>query len=114
MSIQNDVQAVIGGILEGKVLETFDRFYADDVVMSENGAEPREGKPANRVYEEAFVENVEFHGAEVGEVLINGDRSAVEWFFDMTPKGGERGVQKQVALQIWRDGKIVRETFYHG
>ncbi|HKJ25379.1 MAG TPA: nuclear transport factor 2 family protein [Myxococcota bacterium] len=114
MSIRNDVQAVIDGIRKGEILETFDRFYADDVVMSENGADPREGKAANRAYEEAFVDGVEFHGAEVGEVLVDGDRSAVEWTFDLTPKGGERVKQRQVALQVWRDGKIARETFYHG
>ena len=34
--------------------------------------------------------------------------------FDLTPKGGERVQQRQVAVQEWRDGKIVGETFYHG
>lgn len=114
MSIQSDVQAVIDGILRGEILETFDRFYADDVVMSENGADERQGKAANREYEEAFVQNVTFHGAEVGDVLIDGERAAIEWVFDMTPNGGERVQQRQVALQTWRDGKVVRETFYHG
>jgi ketosteroid isomerase-like protein len=114
MSIRENVQAVIDGIQRGEILKTFDRFYADDVVMSENGVDPREGKAANRVYEEAFVEGVTFHGAAVGEVLVDGDRSAVEWTFDLTPNGGERVQQHQVAIQTWRDGKIVRETFYHG
>lgn len=114
MSIRDDVQAVIDGICEGKILETFDRYYADDVVMSENGVDPRVGKAANRAYEEAFVVGVTFHGAEVGEVLVDGDRSAVEWVFDLTPKGGERVTQRQVSVQIWRGGKIARETFYHG
>ena len=114
MSIRDDVQAVIDGILKGDILGTFDRWYDDDVVMSENGADERVGKSANRAYEEAFVNGVEFHGAEVGAVLVDGDRSAVEWSFDLTPKGGERTVQKQVAVQTWRDGKVVREVFYHG
>ena len=114
MSIRSDVQAVIDGIRKGEILETFDRFYADEVVMSENGADERVGKAANRAYEEAFVNGVEFHGAEVGEVLVDGDHAAVEWIFDLTPRGGERVQQRQVALQRWRDGKIVRETFYHG
>ena len=115
MGIQSSVQAVIDGILKGEILETFDRFYADDVVMSENGVDPREGKAANRAYEEAFVNGVTFHGAEVGEVLVDGDRAAIEWTFDFTPEdGGERVQQRQVALQVWRDGKVVRETFYHG
>ncbi len=114
MGIQDSVQAVIDGILAGDILGTFDRFYADDVVMSENGIDERVGKAANRAYEEAFVNGVEFHGAEVGAVLVDGDRAAVEWTFDLTPKGGERVRQHQVALQEWRDGKVVRETFYHG
>ena len=75
MSIHENVQAVIDGILKGEILETFDRFYADDVVMSENGVDERVGKAANREYEEAFVNGVTFHGAEVGEVLVDGERS---------------------------------------
>jgi ketosteroid isomerase-like protein len=114
MGIQDSVQAVIDGILAGDILGTFDRWYADDVVMSENGLDERVGKAANRAYEEAFVNGVEFHGAEVGAVLVDGDRAAVEWTFDLTPKGGERVQQRQVALQEWRDGRIARETFYHG
>ena len=43
MSLQTSVQAVIDGILSGQILETFDRYYAPDVVMSENGADERVG-----------------------------------------------------------------------
>ena len=114
MSIRSQVQQVIDGIARGEILATFDRFYADDVVMSENGADERRGKAANRAYEQAFVDGVDFHAATVGEVLVDGDRAAVEWTLDFTPKGGERVVQRQVALQRWRDGKVVREDFYHG
>ena len=104
---------MIDGIQRGEVLETFEKYYADDVVMSENGAEDRVGKATNRAYEEAFVNGVEFHAASVGRVIVQDDHAAVEWTFDLTPKGGERTLQKQVAVQTWRDGKIVREVFYH-
>ena len=114
MSTRENIRSVIDGILKGDILGTFDRFYAEDVVMSENGADERVGKAANRAYEEAFVNGVEFHGAEVGAVVVDGDHAAVEWIFELTPKGGERTVQKQVAVQTWSDGKVVREVFYHG
>ena len=114
MSIRDNVQAVIDGILKGDILGTFDHWYADAVVMSENGMDERVGKAANRAYEEAFVNGVEFHGVELGAVLVDGDHAAIEWAFDLTPKGGERAVRKQVAIQTWRNGKIVREVFYHG
>lgn len=114
MSIKNQVQAVIDGILKGKLLETFDAYYADDVVMSENLKDKRVGKAANRKYEEKFIENVqEFHGAKVGRVIVDGDHAAVEWTFDVTFKGGNRVVMHQVAVQTWKDGKVIREDFYH-
>lgn len=114
MSVNDSVRAVIDGILKGEILDTFDRYYADDVIMSENGVNERVGKEENRAYEQAFVDGVTFHGAAVGEVLVDGNRAAIEWTFDLTPKGGERVQQRQIALQVWNDGKITRETFYHG
>lgn len=114
MDIRKDVQAVIDGVLAGKILETFERYYADDVVMSENGTEDTHGKAANRAREEAFVANVTVHGASVGAVIVDGDKAAVEWTMDATPKGGARMTMRQVAVQWWRDGKVVREVFYHG
>lgn len=114
MNTRQNVQAVIDGILGGHLLATFDAWYADDVVMSENGANERSGKAINRQYEEKFVNSVEFHSAKVGAVIVEGDRAAVEWTFEFTPKGGQRMVQKQVAVQTWKDGKVIREDFYHG
>jgi ketosteroid isomerase-like protein len=51
--------------------------------------------------------------ATLGAVLVDGDHSAYEMTLDFTPKGGRRLVQKQAAVQTWRNGKIVREVFYH-
>jgi ketosteroid isomerase-like protein len=115
MSIHTQVQAVIDGILTGKILETFDAYYADNVVMSENRTEERVGKVANREYEIQFLDNVqEFHGAKVGRVIVDGDHAAVEWSFDITFKDGNRVNMQQVTVQTWKDGKIIREDFYHG
>lgn len=115
MSINNQVQSVIDGILAGKILETFDAYYADDVVMSENGIDERVGKTVNREYEIQFLDNVqEFHGAKVGRVMVDGHHAAVEWSFDITFKDGNRVKMQQVTVQTWKDEKIIREDFYHG
>ena len=114
MSIHADVQAVIDGILAGKILETFETYYADDIVMSENGAEDRIGKDVNREFEKGFVTAMDFYDVQVGDVIIDGHKAAVEWTFVMGPKGtGEKFTQRQVAVQTWKDGKIVREVFYY-
>ena len=114
MAMREDVEAVVQGILEGRILETFDAFYDDNVTMSENGIGERFGKAENRQYEEQFVNGVEFHTARAGAILVDGDHAAVEWELEFTPKGGERIIQHQVSVQTWRAGKIVREVFYHG
>ncbi len=114
MSTDKHVQAVIEGILAGKILETFDTYYDDNVVMSENRKDERVGKAANRENELKFLDSVqEFHGAQVGRKIVNGDHAAVEWTFDLTFKGGNRVKMQQVAVQNWKDGKIIREDFYH-
>lgn len=115
MAFRDDVQAVIDGTKAGRILETFERYYADDVVMSENGVDPRVGKATNRAYEEAFVNGVDFHDAQVGRVIIDEDaqQAAVEWTLEFTAKGGSRRIQRQVAVQTWRDGQVVQETFYY-
>ncbi len=101
-------------IAEGKILEAFDRFYADDVVMQENGNEPSVGKGPNRKKEEEFLESIEtFHGAELGATAVEGDVSFAEWVFDVTFKGSERSKLDQVAVRRWQDGKVVHERFLY-
>ncbi|HQX72457.1 MAG TPA: nuclear transport factor 2 family protein [Chitinophagaceae bacterium] len=101
-------------ILEGKILEAFDKFYADDVVMQDNDYPARSGKEINRQYEEAFVNGLtEFRGAKVVNTLISDDLSVVEWWFDYTHK--DYGVRNytQLAVQRWKGGKIAEEKFYY-
>ncbi|MBI3136989.1 MAG: nuclear transport factor 2 family protein [Sphingobacteriales bacterium] len=101
-------------ILEGKILDAFDKFYADEVVMQDNNYPLREGKELNRQYEEAFVNGLtEFRGAKVISTLYSDDMAVTEWWFDYTHK--EYGVRnyRQLAVQRWKNGKIVEEKFYY-
>lgn len=115
MSTRENVEALNARILGGDILGAFEDYYAEDVVMSENGTENRVGKDENRKFEEAFVASVaEFHGAEVKSLVVEGDKASNEWFFDYTTTEGQRMTYQQVALQTWNaDGKVISETFYH-
>jgi hypothetical protein len=101
-------------ILEGKILDAFDKFYAEEVVMQDNNYPAREGKDLNRQYEEAFVGGLtEFRGAKVVNTLISDDLAVTEWWFDYTHK--DYGVRNytQLAVQRWKNGQIVEEKFYY-
>lgn len=115
MTNRNLVQLMNQMILDGKMLEAFETFYADDVVMQENDQPPTVGKAANRERELAMLKGiVEFRAAKVLAVGDAGEKTFVEWFNDFTH--GQYGVRKghQVAVQTWKDGKIVHERFYYG
>ncbi len=108
------VRDAIDHILTGRLLDGFEKFYADDVVMSENGvADPeRVGKEKNRAYETYFANNATFHDAGVGDIVVDGDKASIEWFMDFT-FGGQRIQRRQIAVQTWKDGQIVKEVFYY-
>ena len=102
-------------ILQGQILEAFEKFYAENVTMQENEDQPTVGKAQNRINEEAFVNNItEFRHAAVKNVIVSDDITVVEWEFDFTH--AEWGVRNynQVAVQRWNDeGQIVGEKFYY-
>ena len=101
-------------VLAGGIMDAFEKFYAEDVVMQENSAEPIRGKAANRERELQFVGSIaEFHGASVVSSAINGDTSFSEWEMDVTFQGGFRVKMAQVAVRTWKDGLVVRERFYY-
>lgn len=106
-----DLAKMIG---EGKILEAFEKYYADDVTMQENEEPLRVGKDANRAYEKAFVEGItEVHGAKTLGTAAGDNYSMIESFMDLTHKDWGRSARTQVAVQHWKDGKIVAEKFYY-
>jgi ketosteroid isomerase-like protein len=101
-------------ILNGKALEGFEKFYADDCVMQENSEAPTRGKEANRQREMDFFNSLaEFHGAEVRSTGVGDSVTFSEWLFDVTFKDGKRKRLEQTAVRRWRDGQIVNERFYY-
>ena len=101
-------------VLSGKIMDAFEKYYADDVVMQENSEEPRVGKAANRKAEEDFMSSVEaFNGGKVTASAVNGDVSFSEWEMDITFKGGKRVTMSQVAVRKWKNGKVAHERFFY-
>ena len=102
-------------ILHGKALEAFESFYHDDVIMQENDNPEFIGKAVNRKREEEFFASItEFRGAKPLKVTIGENTTMVEWHFDYTHKDWGVKNYTQVAVQDWKDGKIIKEKFYYG
>jgi SnoaL-like domain len=101
-------------VLAGRILEAFDRFYADGIVMQENNTAATVGKAANREREIKFVESIEqFHHAALLGSAVHGETSFSEWVMDVTFKGGVRVKLEQVSVRQWQYGQVTHERFYY-
>jgi len=101
---------------EGQLLEAFDLYYADDVVMQEATGEVYEGKATNRQRGEQWLASVkEMHGGGTHAITANEATKVtmVEAWVDFTMQDGNRMKMEEVAVQRWKDGKIIHERFYY-
>lgn len=115
-SLREKVEDLNRMIQQGQLLDAFEKYYADDVVMTEIGQEPRRGKATNRAYEEAFVGGLTaFRKGDVKAMSVDEESGVAftEWSLDFTHKDWGDMAYDQVAVQRWRDGQVVEETFYH-
>lgn len=116
-TIAQSVEDLNNMILQGQILDAFDKYYAENVVMADNFNGDRAGFDACRQFEVDFVNNLTaFRGAEVQEVTIdeNAGLAFVKWHFDYSHKEWGDMDYVQVAVQRWENGKIVHERFLYG
>jgi hypothetical protein len=109
-------------MFQGKLLDAFDKYYADNVVMQELGEEPRTGKAINREYEVNFLNSIkEMHGGGITAMAADEENKVVfvENWMDVTMNGPMTGnadvrmKMTQVNVQNWEGDHIVKEVFYH-
>ncbi len=114
-NVKHNVEQLNNMILEGKALDAFELYYDDEVVMQENSDEPTIGKDANRIKELDFFGSITaFRGATVESVAIGENVSMVVWHYDYTHKQWGDRKYTQVAVQNWKEGKIIKEQFFYG
>ena len=102
-------------VLQGRTIEAFEKFYADDVIMQENASTPTVGKVENRHREEIFLSQlIDFRSARVLNVAVGDHVTMVEWAYDYTHKEWGRRNYTQVAIQHWRNNQIFKEQFFYG
>jgi hypothetical protein len=114
MSNNVRIHELLGYIQEGRIMDAMNEFYADDVVMEEPMYGTTSGLAANLEREQKFVDSVkEFRGFEAKNVSVGENSAAYENVMDWVDVSGQEMHVEQVAVQEWKDGKIVRERFYY-
>ncbi|MDH3648107.1 MAG: nuclear transport factor 2 family protein [Saprospiraceae bacterium] len=108
-----DLQRLMG---EGKMMDAFEKYYAENVIVVEPTGEVREGKDAQRKAIQNWAGMVkEMHGGGVGAITSNeaAGVTCVESWVDVTFQDGNRLKMEEVAVQKWDGDQIVHERFYY-
>lgn len=114
--IAGRVRDLIGYVQQGRVIDAMYEFYAPDVRMQENNNPPTVGLEANVERERKFVESVrQWKRFDVHSVGVDAEkgRAFVQSELEFEGVDGKTCRSDQVAVQTWRDGKIVHEKFYY-
>jgi ketosteroid isomerase-like protein len=105
---------------QGKNFEVMQRLYDENIVSVEavlrkTGSFETTGK-ANVIQKSAeWAGAHEIHGGTVDGPFLVGDKFAVVFAFDVTPKAtGERVQDREIAVYTVENGLIVREEFFYG
>ena len=116
IKIKNNVEKLNTLIKEGKILEAFEKYYDDDVIIQVNGNSPIIGKELNRDREMIFLQEIEkLNSADINSVTYGGEKdnvSMTEWAINIENKAGEKKTIYRVNVQHWKGDKIINEKLY--
>ena len=99
----------------GKIVDTFTKYYGENVSMQENTDEPMVGSEANLEREKGFEASIVAVHEITPVAVAYGDNGLVmsQWVYKFTHKEWGEVTMAQVAVQQWENGKIVKEQFFH-
>ena len=100
-------------IMQGKSVDALKKFYAPNVVAQENEDPERVGLEAWIHGRSETEKKTKKFAARMHAHAANGDVSFSEWEYDFELAGMGPIRLVQVAVRRWKDGKVVRERFYH-
>lgn len=100
-------------LVEGRFDAALEAFFADDAAMAEVDQPPTSGKAANRRREGLLLAAAERIAATLVSSAVAGPVSFSEWTYEIVFRSGRRLAYRQVARRHWRDGRVVREDYFH-
>jgi hypothetical protein len=100
--------------VDNRLIEALKEFYHDDVVMQENNLPPRVGLAASIDRQHAAIAmTADIHEVKAVSILIDGDDAAIEWHAEWTLASGQRVRIEEIALQRWKNDRIIHERFFY-
>lgn len=112
--IAERVEGLQDYIRGGRILDAMKEFYAPNVTMQENNQPPTVGLGPCVEHEKEFLSHVkQWIAYDVRSINVGTDTSAVESTIEFVDTDDKHVKMDEVAVQRWRDGKIISERFYY-
>ena len=116
MQLKHNVEKLNTLIKEGKIMEAFNKYYGDDVVIQVNGNGAITGKEQNRKSEMIFLKEIEkLSSAEIKSMTFGGiddNITMTEWSLNVDNKDSEKKTIHRVNVQHWKNDLIINEKVY--
>jgi len=113
MSIKPHVLDLIRLVEDSKMLDAITKYYDENIAMQENTLPPVVGFATNYEREASFYGSLLALKFTLVSVVVEGDRAVINWVFDYTTADGKQYRMDEIAVQTWRNGKIVHERFIY-
>ena len=115
MELQNLAEELDKMIVNGQMIEAFEKFFHDDCITHYSKKDKTTGKSEKKARLENFFHNV----AETNSVVLHSsaagnDVTMSEMTYEYTFLDGTRLRWNEVIRRIWVDGKVIDERYYVG
>ena len=113
MPTRERLNEFIAAVETGDHAGAIERYYTEDSSMQENTAPPRGGRDVLVAHERGVLARMSHVYSKAMSSVLEGDRVAIHWIFELTDKSGQVHRIDEVALQEWRGYRIFRERFFY-
>ncbi len=113
MPTRERLNEFIAAVDAGDHAGAIERYYTEGSSMQENAAPPRVGRGVLVAHERAVLARMSQVYSKAMSSVVEGDRVAIHWIFELTDKSGKVLRVDEVSLQEWRGDKIFRERFFY-
>jgi ketosteroid isomerase-like protein len=113
MPTRERVEAFVARVVSNDHVGAIEDYYWPDASMQENGQAPRVGRDALVAREAEFLARIKMHTHPPRAVLVDGDKVAIFWVFEITAPDGVTRRREELALQTWRGDRVQSERFFY-